>query len=115
MVVTPYSTGVENTELSLIKQFLFFFFFPSGGPNSQAIGNSPSISKNRTKFIKRDVASSYENSLEFYLLVEQLCPFCVCIAAVEVRSYAAQQTLLDFSLARPLVNWAQALKRTSVN
>ena len=81
MVVTLFNRGGKYR--AVFDQA--FFFSPSGRPNSQAIGNSPSISKNRRKFIKRDVASSYENSLAFYLLVEQLCPFCVCIAAVEVE------------------------------
>ena len=85
MVVTLFNGSGKYRAVFDQAVFFFFFFSPSGGPNSQAIGNSPSISKNRTKFIKRDVASSYENSLEFYLLVEQLCPFCVCIAAVEVE------------------------------
>lgn len=42
--------------------------FSSGRPKSQAIGNSPRVNKNITKFIKRDMGSSYEN-LEFYLLI----------------------------------------------
>lgn len=56
----PCSTGVENIGLSLISQSVFQVV----DENNQAIGNSPSISKNITEFIKRDVGSGYENDLQ---------------------------------------------------
>lgn len=94
----PCSTGMENIGLSLISQSVFQVV----DQNNQAIGNSPSISKNIAEFIKRDVGSGYENDLQFYLLVEQQCPFFVCISGVEVEKLCSPADTMRFQLGQAI-------------